>query len=283
MIEIKNLTYVSLSEMTTVFNEAFADYIMKFTATEEYLENRWDAAGVDFSLSFGVFSGDQLVGFIIHAIGEWNGKLTAFNVGTGVVPKFRGQRLVKKLYEHANPLLIKNNIKQCRLEVIQGNEKAIKAYQSVGFIIERDLICYNLKLENNKDNNRTFTNIFRMNSLNEVIWDELENYWEFLPSWENSNICLKRNKGLEFVKLQDKGKIVAYAIINPVRGNIAQFGVLKEERRKGYGKKLFRYLKSLSNQLVILNIDSKAHETIEFLERRGFKKLISQHEMQMGL
>lgn len=283
MITIKNLVNVSLAELTMVFNDAFADYIMKITVTESYLENRWTAAGVDYSLSFGAFEDEQLVGFIIHAIGEWNGNLTAFNVGTGVIPEFRGQRLVKKIYDHAVSLLIKNDIKECRLEVIQGNEKAIKAYQSVGFIIERDLICYNLKLDSKEKKSVYNNRIFREESLINVSWEELENYWDFLPSWENSNACLKRNKGFEYVQLLEDNKTKAYAIVNPVRGTIAQFGVLKGERKKGYGLELFNYLMFMLNQLVIINIESNSLDTIKFLEKMGLKELISQHEMQMDL
>ena len=67
---IKNLSSIELSVITESFNEAFADYIMRFTATEEYLQNRWKGAGVDYNLSFGAFINDKLVGFIIHGIDQ---------------------------------------------------------------------------------------------------------------------------------------------------------------------------------------------------------------------
>ena len=47
-------------------------------------------------LSFGVFDGEQLVGFVIHCIGEEAGRTVAYNTGTGVLPGYRGQRWVTR-------------------------------------------------------------------------------------------------------------------------------------------------------------------------------------------
>ena len=79
------------------FNDAFSDYIIKFTATEEYLKTRWEAAAVNFDLSFGAFKNNKLIGFIIHGIDKQNGINTAFNVATGVIPEHRGKRIVKEI------------------------------------------------------------------------------------------------------------------------------------------------------------------------------------------
>jgi hypothetical protein len=79
------------------FNDAFSDYIIKFTATEEYLKTRWEAAGVNFDLSFGAFKNNKLNGFIIHGIDKQNGINTAFNVATGVISEHRGKRIVKEI------------------------------------------------------------------------------------------------------------------------------------------------------------------------------------------
>ena len=56
---IKDLSSTELKIITESFNEAFADYIMRFTATEEYLQNRWKGAGVDYNFSFGAFINDS--------------------------------------------------------------------------------------------------------------------------------------------------------------------------------------------------------------------------------
>ncbi|MFX0086622.1 MAG: GNAT family N-acetyltransferase, partial [Candidatus Hodarchaeota archaeon] len=191
---ITDLTSTNLGDITNCFNAAFSDYIIQFTATEEYLRNRWEAAGVNFDLSFGAFIDQKLVGFIIHGVDNWSGLKTAFNVGTGVVPEHRGKKIVKKLYDHSFPILKSHGIEQCRLEVIQSNEKALRAYKSIGFKEDRELICFAYK------RNQTQHEISPVkrdqlkikNNISNVEWNILKTFWDFKPSWENSISCITR-------------------------------------------------------------------------------------------
>ncbi|MEM6967244.1 MAG: GNAT family N-acetyltransferase, partial [Bacteroidota bacterium] len=142
-MQIITLEHTSISDLTKCFNKAFSDYFVKFNVTEAYLQDRWYAAGVDFSLSAGVMDGGLLVGFIMNAVQEWRGLKSAFNVGTGVIPSHRGNQLTEKMYDFFLPKLIAQNIKCLGLEVIQENHKAIHIYKKVGLVISRGLNCYN--------------------------------------------------------------------------------------------------------------------------------------------
>ncbi len=185
---ITNLTSTDLGDITNTFNAAFSDYIIQFIATEEYLQNRWEAAGVNFELSFGAFIDNKLVGFIIHGIDIWDGLKTAFNVGTGVIPEHRGKKIVKKLYNHALPVLKSHGIKQCRLEVIQNNEKALRAYKSIGFKEKRELLCFAYKSNQTQYEMPPFKQhqLKIENNISNVEWNILKTFWDFKPSWENS-------------------------------------------------------------------------------------------------
>jgi len=108
-MEFINLDKTPLSILTSCFNLAFSDYFVKFNATEDYLRDRWFAADVDFSLSAGVMDKNELVGFIINGVREWNGIQSAFNVGTGVIPSCRGNRLTEKMYQFLQPLMKKKS------------------------------------------------------------------------------------------------------------------------------------------------------------------------------
>lgn len=280
---IKNLTFTSLSDITTCFNESFADYIIKFNATEDYLRNRWNGAGVDFELSFGVFIDKKLAGFVIHGIDEWNGLKTAFNVGTGVIPKYRGKRIVKKTYDTILPILEDHGIEQCRLEVIQKNLKAINAYKSVGFKEDRELISftYNIKQQENETELDKQIQLKIRDDIINVDWNLLKSFWDFDPSWENSISSLMRNaESWQFLGMSKDDQIIGYAIFNPKTGYIAQFATSKYEREKGYTKMLFQKLRFLSDQLVVINVDKRASKTLNFLNIFGFKEFISQYEME---
>ncbi len=282
MIQIRNLASIDLSRITACFNDAFSDYIIQFKATEEYLEDRWSAAGVDYSLSFGAFFEDELVGFIINAIDNWNGVKTAFNVGTGVIPAQRGKRLVKKLYEHALPVLRGEFIKQGLLEVIQENEKAIKAYESVGFGIKRELHSYIYSGENtqSKKIQSNDLEIYMEKNLSKLSWNIINSFADFDSSWENSNSCINRSLGkYNFWGITKKEKILGYAIVNPKTGYIPQFAISQTERRKGYGRFLFQNLQEQFERLIIVNVDGNSSAANLFLRNMQFKPYISQFEM----
>ncbi|MHA2247283.1 MAG: GNAT family N-acetyltransferase [Candidatus Hodarchaeales archaeon] len=280
---IKNLAGTSLTQISQCFNEAFSDYFFKFTATEEYLHTRWKGAGVDYNLSFGVFIENKLVGFIIHGIDKWNSRKTAFNVGTGVIPEYRGKKFVKKLYNKTIPILKNFGIEQCLLEVIQQNEKAIKAYRSVGFKEKRELISFTSNFKPDEDKNALDIQVqFKIrNDITDVDWDKMKTFQDFEPSWENSISSLMRNKEIyQFIEVFKEKKLICYAIINPKTGYIPQFAITKSDRRMGYLKCLFKYLSAISNKLSVINVDKHSRHTIEFLQKFGFKEFVSQYEME---
>ena len=140
---IKNLKDTSFEELFNCFIPSFENYFVKMPNDPNYFRERWDAAKVDYQLSYGAFDQGKLIGFIIHAIDQRNGVLTAFNTGTGVLPEYRGQRIVKSIYDYALKDLSQNGIHRSTLEVITQNKLAVKAYKSVGFQIYKHFKCYN--------------------------------------------------------------------------------------------------------------------------------------------
>lgn len=142
-MEIKPLNHVPFTQLMACFLKAFENYYVPMPTDHAYYKKRWAAAKVDYSLSFGAFDKEELVGFILHAVDERQGIKIAFNTGTGVIPAYRGRKLVKAIYEFALPILKANGIDQSKLEVITANKAAIRAYEGIGFKIDRTLNCYN--------------------------------------------------------------------------------------------------------------------------------------------
>src|SRR6478735_7672377 len=103
-MEFRTLENTSLAEITAFFNAAFADYFVPINATVEAMQNRWRSSRVDFNLSVGAFEAGKLVAFIFTGVDDWQGRKTAYNAGTGVIPEFRGRKLVSELYDFAIPL-----------------------------------------------------------------------------------------------------------------------------------------------------------------------------------
>lgn len=130
-MDIKSLENTDFEVIMNCFLKAFSNHFVDFPDDINYFKNRWKLSKVDFSLSYGMFYKDELVGFILNAIDTRNGIRTAYNAGTGVVPKQRGKKITKTLYEHALPILKKEGVEMCLLEVITMNEVAIHSYETL--------------------------------------------------------------------------------------------------------------------------------------------------------
>ena len=141
-MKVKKLGDITFELIIDCFLKSFENYYVEVPSDKNYYKKRWEIAKVDFTLSYGMFDGENIVGFIIHAIDNRHGKKIAFNTGTGVIPEYRGRRIVQAIYDFAIPDLKMNGITQCALEVIIENHKAIKSYQRVGFEICKTYNCF---------------------------------------------------------------------------------------------------------------------------------------------
>ena len=109
-MEISSLKNLSILELTTLFNLAFADYFVKINLTPEILQEKIYSENVKLNKSVGIFSGNKPVGFILHAVRTINEQKIAYNAGTGVVPEFRGEKSTIKMYKHILPILKKSGV-----------------------------------------------------------------------------------------------------------------------------------------------------------------------------
>ena len=121
---LENTAFPTIME---TFYTSFENYFVTFPRNNPGFKQRFADAKTDFRYSIGVFDGDRLVAFILHAVDTRKGLKTAFNIGTGVLPEYRGQALVKRMYEFSFPMLKDAGVEFLQLEVIVENESAIKA------------------------------------------------------------------------------------------------------------------------------------------------------------
>ncbi len=275
-MQIKSLKHVEFSDVIECFNESFADYFVKMPTTIDYWESRWRAARVDYSFSYGMFDEYKIVGFIVNGIDFYENKFTAFNSGTGVLPKYRGRKIVKQLYDFAIPELLKRGVEKCTLEVIKENEKAIKAYRSVGFEITKILKCYSGTLKNSTNNELTLLH----KELEEVNWENLPN--QAFNSWDNHKNAIKiLEKNYKYYEVFEQTKRIGYFIINPKSGYLAQFELFDgDESEVVNWQKLFAGIKIITSNIKINNVDAKQAGKIKAIENVGLDNVIDQYEME---
>lgn len=276
-MEIITLESTSIKDLTACFNEAFSDYFIKFNATEFYLAERWKGAGIDFSLSAGVLDGNQLVGFIMIGIRDWQGHKTAFNAGTGVIPSHRGNKLTERMYDFLIPKFKENEVKAMSLEVIQENVKAIHVYEKVGLKIDRGLNCFKgaITIEGTEQGQD-----MSFQETDTPQWDFMQSCYSIEPAWESNNLALQACSDLyAFFEVKKENELIGFINIRKDNGDIKQFGVHPNYRNQGVGKFMFFQVAKKYPEVKLNNVDDSAPEVLSFLDRVGLHNVINQYEM----
>ncbi len=175
------------SRMHATFTRAFADYYVDAQLSADDFAEHLRQNAVRFELSVGAFEGDRMVALLLHGIDEWEGRLTAYDAGTGVIPGHQGKGTAGAMFEFALPGLREAGVERCLLKVIDQNEAAIMAYRRLGFEPTRDFLC------------------FRRNAADVVAateaqiadvahpdWNRWRRRWDWHPSWQNSIGSIRR-------------------------------------------------------------------------------------------
>lgn len=281
MRKILPLSEIPYDQFVTCYNEAFADYFIKFEVDETYLRWKHKGARVDYDLSAGVLEDDQLVAFVVTGVDEWEGLKTAYNGGTGVIPAHRGNRLTSELYDFLIPKFKAVDIQQCTLEVIMKNFKAVKVYEHLGFRIERGFNCFSGDMNVNP---KPFPRHLEIRDMEQLDKELFASFWDYKPSWESTFEAIEVN--LESFKIKgifDGDNCVGYIVFKPDSGYIVQMGVHKRYRNQGLGKHLFKEVLKHSNTLKLNNVESNAWSMLSFLQKAGLKNPINQYEMKRAI
>ena len=279
-IQIRILTPGDLAQLYFTFLEAFADYSVDMHLDRKAFEVRMlSKLHIDWGQSIGAFSGDKMVGFIAHTSNAYQGCLTAYNGGTGVIPAYRGLGLTGHMYDLAKKQFRKYDIAKCVLEVIDSNTHALKAYTQIGFKKTRRLKCYKLMMPAHLPQKISFT----VSALNTVMLAKIA--VQVRTSFMDTLEQLSRNQPNEkMILCHQAGELIAYAIFNPANGRIGHLWVREDHRRRGVGASLMATAQKYCDRPpTVINVDETDEIAHQFLIACGFENQINQWEMLLQL
>lgn len=267
----KNLENISLNAIATCLNLAFSDYQVPLNLTDEQWEKVFKNNAVDLKNSFGAFYEGMMVGAIINSCNMYNGYKAVFDVATGVIPAHRKKGVFTNLFAYALDILKQEDIERYYLEVLQGNDKAIKAYQKQGFMIEREMLLFR-----SSASSATFDTNLMISSLRDIAIKRLERCIKVKPSYEHCLHILKTNiDGYAIAYMHDHDEIDAYCIYDIMNGRIMQMGYADIDKLKN----IISYLLAKYHSVTIKNVDSSYQEIIKMLQDLGFETIVKQYEM----
>jgi ribosomal protein S18 acetylase RimI-like enzyme len=280
MLSYRLLTAADFSSLYECFLDAFSDYQVNMQVPEPEFAQRLLRDGVQLEISAGAFDADRMIGFYMNGLGEWQGKKTAYDAGTGVIPHYRGRGVAQDAFAFTVSRLKERAVSQYLLEVLTANERAVSLYRKLGFVEVRRLAVL-----------RSQDALEPLDDLPEVElrrievpdWRLFQSFWDSYPSWQNSMAAVERiPKDRLIVGAHVDGACVGYGVVFKPVANLMQLAVAPAYRRQGIGSRILRAL-SDGETLKVNNIDEKLKVTLAFFEANGFKVVLEQFEMSKSL
>lgn len=278
----------SIGDLYAAFVEAFSDYALDMShMNEEKFYNRAVKNGIDFESSVGVFDGGKMVGYTLVGVDHWKGRLSAYDIGTGITKPYRGKGIAGEMFRFAVPKLRDRGVKSFFLEVLKENEPAVRAYRKTGFEITREFDCFELDIGRARFEKDPAVPI----EVVEIGRERIPRFAPFLdwePSWENSLASLGRIPDavmlFEAVHGGDTAGAIAYY---PALNWIMCIAVRPSFRRRGVGTALVKHVAVRAGEertcIRLVNVEHSDEGMIEFLGKIGFDLFTTQYEMEFRI
>jgi ribosomal protein S18 acetylase RimI-like enzyme len=274
MFELRPLSERDLDIVHAAMLDAFADYPVPMQPPLAAFEQLLRRRGVVWPLSLGAFLDGRLIAYTLTAR---SGGL-AYDLMTGVRRSVQGQGLVGRLFESLWPLLRAEGIDRMQLEVITANARAVRAYERLGFVRARRLICL-----------RWPTAIVEAPVPADVAIDEAPAFdwptwtpwWECDPAWPSQIATVERS---EPRVLQARSGERACGVAIASGTDLLQIAIAPDMRRRGIARALLAELQRRNaGSLRVLNVDERASGLLDALARTGAQRFIEQWEMTCAI
>lgn len=278
MPNFRSLVGVSMDEIVDAFQDAFSSYAVPVHMTKPKLEMMMRTRSVRLDCSFRLFGGDRLVGFVLNGSRVCDQLLTAYDSGTGVRAGYQNKGHGAALLVHTTTELRELGYRRYLLEVLTDNEPAISLYQRHGFSILRELCCYRLTRSEVDGSDQDVTA-----SAVDGDWSRrLSHVQTYRPSWQNNADSVRAiSDSCRILQAKQGGKTVAYGILEPSSGTLMQIGWTNYESAKAIIGKAAEV--ATSDELKVLNVPTTSTETNQVLTACGFRRFVSQYEMEADL
>lgn len=284
MFHYKTLENTRIEVLHKTFVDAFSDYQVKMDLPMWKFQAMLQRRGFAPSISLGAFQGEQLVGFVLNGYRDWDGNSTAYDLGTGVIGEYRKQGITSNILSSLKELLKEKGTEQYLLEVLQINTGAFQLYEKQGFEVIRAFSCY--QLDTNFYCPSTTYKVESVDRFNDEEWDNLKDFWDYMPSWQNSIDSVNAlAEAFSYSIVIIDGVIAGYGMIDKRTGDIPQIAVDRRYRRRGIARSIMTDLidHTEGKKITVLNVDGRDEGMKSFLLNAGFVNIVDQYEMLLRL
>lgn len=275
-IRIQRLPPDRLDDLIDAQNKIFSDYIIQIRSSRQFFIEFMRSVGGDLANVLVALDGEAIVGYVNPVIDKSEGWIG----GLGVVPDHRQQGIASRLMAAAEDLCRNQGVDSVFLEVIEGNSKAQRLYEKLGYAESRKY----LSAEGKPIRFEGYGPEPKRATLAEVYALHERSYKETCWQRRKPESLIQSVKGADNFKV-DGGFVVVRAV--DTNGFIPFLGVVPEARRKGVGTALAKFaLTRLWDAGVfkvgVYNVNEDL-PTLRMLDKFDFKVTIKQIEMTKRL
>ncbi|MGH0429708.1 GNAT family N-acetyltransferase [Bacillus hominis] len=282
MIQYKRCSEVSIDLVYEAFKDGFSDYIIKMEVSkEDFIKRFFGPEGNSLEYSFLALDGDKSIGVILGGIKVYE-TIKTMRCGTlAVHPEFRGIGVSQKLFELHKEEAIQNGCKQLFLEVIVGNERAIRFYNKLGYEKVYDLSYYNLN-DFTKIMDKDYKDIEVKQLEFQIFKVEIQKWLNFHINWQNDIEYIGKTRNTFYGAYVDN-ELKGSLCVNE-HGKISLIFVDKGYRNIGIATRLLQ-VASEELKLSSLSIGLPNNGLLQgYLKKCGFEKnALAQYEMYHSL
>lgn len=229
-IEIKKLSDCPLKDGVEAYNRGFEGYFYNQSKDVDSFSKRFGLDGLSPELSVLAYHEGRPAGIVLSGMKEVNGKIVAWNGGTGVAKELRGKGVGKQLMEAAFEIYRENGVRFATLEAISRNAAAIKLYQSLGYVLKKRLKFLQLNETIAEDVFAVSNSAYQIEPVSPQELTRIEFYQHQAP-WQNQNL----HDATAFVLCDEQDRIAGYSLSKRMYkdGGIASVGLLQLEVAAG--------------------------------------------------
>lgn len=283
MIIYDKCSNIEFEKVYQGFKSGFSDYIIKTEISkEDFIKRFFGPEGNKLEYSFIALDGGKPVGLILGGIKVYEGVKT-LRCGTLCIhPEYRGKGISKALFEMHKEVALNHGCKQMFLEVIVGNDRAIKFYKRLGYSKVYDISYYSHKDPSTLQ--RELTNSMEIRKVEfETILNLADKINDVHVNWQNDFDYMKKTENIVHYGIYQESKLIG-ALSMTTKGKIFFIWTNTKHRHKGIALSLI--IKATQDlKLKTINISFPNNASIEgFLKHIKFEKdNISQYEMYLTI
>jgi ribosomal protein S18 acetylase RimI-like enzyme len=275
-IRIEPLAPERLDDLIDAQNDIFADYIVPMKSTRLFFLDFLRSVGGSIANVMIALDGEKIVGYINPVIDgpeAWIG-------GVGVLPSYRGRGLGRELMIAGEDFARRKRAREVSLEVIEGNDRAQKLYERLGYESDRKY----LTAEGRPIRFEGFGELPKTAPMSELLALHERAYEDTCWQRRKPEALVQSARGAECYKV-DGGFVLVRTV--ETSGFIPFLGVVPEKRGKGIGTSLAKFALSRLYDLGAFNVAlyniNEDVPTLRMLDKFDFKVTMKQIEMKKDL